>query len=159
MRLDVDCGQLKFDALSMHEEGGDRSHSQSHHRASPRGAAIRLGPAACRGLLDGADSLSTRFIALKRDLHALEVQHLSMCVDALLQEPQQSASAQDFKRGGFDDGLAEEILLTNLIERAVDLGATCRNAIPVPEPLAGVDDLHMHEQRIDDARPNEGGAA
>jgi hypothetical protein len=29
----------------------------------------------------------------------------------------------------------------------------------VPEPLAGVDDLHMHEQRIDDARPNEGGAA
>jgi hypothetical protein len=82
-----------------------------------------------------------------------------MCVDALLQEPQHSASAQDFKRGGFDDGLAEEILLTNLIERAIDLGATCRNAIPVPEPLAGVDDLHMHEQRIDDARPNEGGAA
>ena len=143
----------------MHEEGGDRSRSQSHHRATSRGAAIRLGPAACRGLLDGADSLTTRFIALKRDLHALEVQHLSTCLDALLQDPQRSTSAQTSEREGFDDGLVEEILLTNLIERAIDLGATCRNAIPVPEPLAGVDDLSIHEPWINDARPNEGGPA
>jgi len=142
----------------MHEEGGDRSHSQSHHRASSRGAGIRLGPAACRGLLDGADHLSARFIALQRDLNALEVQQLSIDINARLFGTTGSKLAHVSTQLDCDDGLAEEVLLSNLIERAVDLGATCRDAIPVPEPLAGVDDLHLYTPTDDENRSTEGGA-
>lgn len=154
-RLDVQFGWLQFDGRSMREEGEDRNRSANFHRASSRGAAPRFGPAACGGLLDCAEGLTSRFIALQRDLNALEVEHVAACMASVLKGADGSASLGSHEHPLADDGLAEEILLSALLERATDLGATCRDAIPVPEPVAGIDDFSMHQNASADQACND----
>lgn len=139
----------------MREEGEDRNRSTNFHGASSRGAAPRFGPAACGGLLDCADGLTARFIALQQDLNALEVEHISACITSVLRGANRASSLRSHAHLITDDGLAEEILLSALLERAIDLGAACRDAIPVPEPVAGIDDFGMQQLPSDDQACDE----
>lgn len=142
----------------MREEGEKRGHSQDAQRARMHGAPLRIGPAACRGLLENAESLTSRFIALRRDLNALELENVSVCVASLLRGPDGVCRLQSNFSVDADDGLAEEVLLSDLIERAIDLGATCKAAIPIPEPVPGIDDFRIEHPHATDQHWDDKGA-
>jgi len=142
----------------MREEGEKRGHSQDAQRARMHGAAPRFGPAACRGLLKNADGLTSRFIALQRNLNALELENISACVAALLRDRASVGHRWSASGMNFEDGLAEEVLLSDLTERAIDLGAFCKAAIPTPEVVRGIDDFRIDDPHDRDQHWDDKGA-
>jgi len=142
----------------MREEGEKRGQSQDAQRARMHAAPLRIGPAACRGLLENAEGLTSRFIALRRDLNALELENVSVCVASLLRGPDGVCRLQSNSGMDVADGLAEEVLLSDLIERAIDLGATCKAAIPIPEPVPGIDDFRIEHPHATDQHWDDKGA-
>lgn len=53
-----------------------------------------------------------------------------------------------------DDGLLDEMMIAHLRERAEDLIALCRRAIPTPEPLPFEQDDQTHTTESHDGRPS-----